>query len=973
MFAGDEISLSSVDDRHHDDGAVIRVFVSSTFLDLQNERDELVKFVFPELRSIAVREGVEVYEVDLRWGIPDDQIRTAGLVTTCLAEIDRCRPYFVGIVGHRYGTTVGTLPPHVIERQHWLQDYAAKSITEIEMDYGVLRPDAPDCQALFYLKEDPGEVEASPEVLSLKERIYSSGHAVRTFEGPSDFRRMILNDLRDVVERQIATARAARSDSQRLDSERAFLVDLQRAYVSRPKVDNAVAKAVRKSRPLLIFGAAGSGKSSLLCDWAIGLQRGDWSPGRPSLLRRWKNRRADQPANGVRLIAHFVGASTVRATWQSIVRDLIDQLRDVRANNFPARFVSDGALVRTLHLELSRACAASPVVLLIDGLDLAEHQTPSAKLGWLPTKLPPGLQLIISSSEIGHRTEAGRRGWDVLVLDALDRREIAEVTNSYLWQFGKTLGPRDLTVIQASSGAKSPLFLSLVLEEARHIGDHRVLSESLERYAKAGNITELVLMILDRLEIDYGKDRADLVGAALSLLVCSRSGLTEAEVLDMLGADGGVPFPSAIWAPLRNALDGWFIERSGLISFAHPAIPSIVERRYVDGQRSQVHRSMAAYFSSRSQVERSVSELAWHLQALSDRAALYELLCTPATLSTLWSAGADRVRALWAFVQSVPGLRMVDAYGPNTPALSSEPEVAMIAASLLGGNGHVHEALFTLEQLAVEQASISESTRSHLDLLRAELLLRLGRYEHALRLWMSQIEFSEQVGDEPRLAIALGNAAVALGLLSRFDEERILLEREHVLLEKIDDQVGLAANAANMGIAHFRTGDFDSARTWFTKQETLSQLLGDTDGLQKSLNHLALVDLRCGSVDDARLALSRAEETVLRRGDRRASAATLGTKARMAEVSGDYDRALVLFEERVRLCRQLEDPHLLCRALLQQAAFLRNALRQHELALPLEDEAFDVAQTAGPAAVQRLTDDSPWPHARHSQSKGGSS
>lgn len=45
---------------------IIRVFVSSTFRDLQDERDELVKKIFPQLRKLCEQRGVVWGEVDLR-------------------------------------------------------------------------------------------------------------------------------------------------------------------------------------------------------------------------------------------------------------------------------------------------------------------------------------------------------------------------------------------------------------------------------------------------------------------------------------------------------------------------------------------------------------------------------------------------------------------------------------------------------------------------------------------------------------------------------------------------------------------------------------------------------------------------------------------------------------------------------------------------------------------------------------------
>ena len=51
----------------------VRVFISSTFRDMHGERDLLTRYVFPELRSRAMQHFINIYEIDLRWGITDDQ------------------------------------------------------------------------------------------------------------------------------------------------------------------------------------------------------------------------------------------------------------------------------------------------------------------------------------------------------------------------------------------------------------------------------------------------------------------------------------------------------------------------------------------------------------------------------------------------------------------------------------------------------------------------------------------------------------------------------------------------------------------------------------------------------------------------------------------------------------------------------------------------------------------------------------
>ena len=65
----------------------IRIFISSTFQDMQSERDMLVTKVFPRLRQIAYERNVTLTEVDLRWGITEEEAKSSKVVEICLDEI----------------------------------------------------------------------------------------------------------------------------------------------------------------------------------------------------------------------------------------------------------------------------------------------------------------------------------------------------------------------------------------------------------------------------------------------------------------------------------------------------------------------------------------------------------------------------------------------------------------------------------------------------------------------------------------------------------------------------------------------------------------------------------------------------------------------------------------------------------------------------------------------------------------------
>jgi len=81
----------------------VRLFISSTFQGMWDERDILAKHVFPEIRRRCQARQIDFVEIDLRWGIPKEQVKLGEAVPICLARIDEGRPYFLGLLGERYG------------------------------------------------------------------------------------------------------------------------------------------------------------------------------------------------------------------------------------------------------------------------------------------------------------------------------------------------------------------------------------------------------------------------------------------------------------------------------------------------------------------------------------------------------------------------------------------------------------------------------------------------------------------------------------------------------------------------------------------------------------------------------------------------------------------------------------------------------------------------------------------------------
>ncbi len=207
---------------------VIRVFISSTFRDMMRERDLLVKEVFPELRRKCAQRFVTFTEVDLRWGITEEQANEGQVLPLCLAEIERSRPYFIGLLGERYGWIPETIRPEVIEREPWLVEHLRErtSVTELEILHGVLNNPKMERHAFFYFRDPaylqtlPAEgrkdflsenAESADKLAQLKERIRQSGlPLVDPYADPVALAELVHRQFDELIRPPLPGSRGAR-------------------------------------------------------------------------------------------------------------------------------------------------------------------------------------------------------------------------------------------------------------------------------------------------------------------------------------------------------------------------------------------------------------------------------------------------------------------------------------------------------------------------------------------------------------------------------------------------------------------------------------------------------------------------------------------------------------------------------------------------------------------------------------------
>jgi len=195
----------------------IRIFISSTFRDMKEERDYLNNIVFPQIRQYCEQRFLQFFPIDLRWGITEEDSRNGLVLSTCIEEVDLSRPFFIGILGSRYGwqptaDDLKYLRVNIQEEKTWLKKAISEgaSITEMEIEYGVLRKmDIP--YASFFIRDEKVEIpqdfreergsEAERHLDNLKKRIRNQKkYPVTEYQSIQQFGENIKQQILSMIE-----------------------------------------------------------------------------------------------------------------------------------------------------------------------------------------------------------------------------------------------------------------------------------------------------------------------------------------------------------------------------------------------------------------------------------------------------------------------------------------------------------------------------------------------------------------------------------------------------------------------------------------------------------------------------------------------------------------------------------------------------------------------------------------------------
>jgi hypothetical protein len=927
---------------------VIRVFVSSTFADMHAEREELVKRVFPELRRRCDSRGVVWSEVDLRWGVTDEQKAEGKVLPICLAEIQKCRPYFIGLLGERYGWVPDAIDPELVEREPWLKKQAGRSVTELEILHGVLNDPAMAEHSFFYFR-DPTYLATLPaaqrakfvddtaaaktKLLALKEQIR---HARRDgklkyapredYADPKALAELVRKDLGEIIDRLFPEGSESDTLTREAAEHEAWARSRQRVYVAREAYFRRLDEhAAGDGPPLVVLGESGSGKTALLANWVKRLRE-----------------RTDAPF----VIQHYIGASSGSTDWMAMLRRILGELD--RHFGLKLEIPDQPAALRMAFANgLYRAAAAGRVVIVLDGLNQLEDRDQALDLAWLPPEVPGNLRLVLATLAGRPLDELQRRGWPSMNVELLSVEERRALIPKYLEQYGKALAPAPTEAVAQAEQTRNPLYLRVLLEELRQWGQHETLLQRIAHYLEAQTLPELFEKVFIRWEKDYEAE-TDLVGDVLSLLACFRRGLSEAELMDLLGT-GAEPITRAMLSPLLLAAGDSLVDRSGLLGLSHDFARQAVDEAYLpnDDTRRTFHRRIADYFASQPLGRRKLDELPWQLARAEEWRRLAGLLAEPEFFVAAWNANQFEVRAYWVQIEAGSAARMVQAYRGAISDEETGRDFVWDIGMLLADTGHPDEALAIRQRLAEQ-----DRASGNLDGLQGSLgnqaliLSDRGELDQAMALHKEEERICRQLGDLDGLGRSLGNQALILSDRGELDQAMALHKEQERICRQLGNLACLAASLGSQANILYTRGQLGKAMALHEEEERICRQLGNLDRLAASLGSQANILYTRGQLDQA-MALHKEEEGICRQlGNLASLAASLGNQAVILKAGGQLDQAMALHREQERICRQLGNLDSLQASLGNQANILYDRSQLDE-AMALYKEAERICRQLG--------------------------
>jgi len=571
-----------------------RVFVSSTFEDLKEERNALQREakpdqthheVFPALRKLCEAHGARFQAIDLRWGVRDEAALDQKTIEICLREIERCqrtglRPNFIVLLGQRYGwrplparieaQEFETVRAQVVDSEDraLVESWYRRDDNAVPPEY-LLKPRTgewvereqwePLEARLHRILLNAARAAALPAQALVKYEVSATHQEILKGLGatPEDRRHVFvfcrqvpdnacgpgLLSLKDFLRAQLPAENIRLYNPNDLeglceDVERTLraVIESQAAgFESRP----ALALEIEAHDAFARERAFVFGRDEVLGVITDYVRAGGDRPlvlygasgcGKSAVMAQASELTGAALPHAV-VVRRFIGVTPESSSGLTLLRSLCEQIGE--AYRTAGELPADfNGVVRVFRERLGLATSESPLVVFVDALDQFRKDDPACSLDWLSGTLPPHCRIVVSTTErVPALNECERRE-----LGSLAEADAATALDHWLTEAHRQLqSAQRRHLLGAYSRCGLALYLKLAFEEARGWASY----QTAEQCPLGEGVEGVIDALLNRLSLETNHGPL-LVSRGLGYLAAARYGLTEDEMLGVLSADGEV-------------------------------------------------------------------------------------------------------------------------------------------------------------------------------------------------------------------------------------------------------------------------------------------------------------------------------------------------------------------------------------------------------------------------------------------------
>ncbi len=441
-----------------------------------------------------------------------------------------------------------------------------------------------------------------------------------------EFEHFMLKKLTDAVNQHIIDVKNIEPLSQERYRQAEFKSTFTDSFVGRIAELAEIFTYIDGSseQPFVINGTAGQGKTALIAKAASEAEK----------------------CSSYITCNKFIGASSTSSHTRMMLESLIQELALNNCLQVPEEYEAENdnfySQIQTLLKKIS-----IPTVIFIDGLDKLHNEN---FLQWLPIQLPTTLKVVISllsTNRITHYSALLLSKIDDsnhINLTAFDVEEALSCLKIWLKSIQRTLSKEQfeyvIKVFAKSDG--SPLYLRFVFEEVKHWqSNHWQLN-------LPNNLFSAIDSFRENLTSKHYHNQ-NVVKYIFGLIISSKSGLTEKEIIDLLSDNSflldeiegfnsleviidGVSakrFPIAVWLRILEQIRPFLYEYESnghlLLTLSNEAIKETLKQKVYDDNKLALHSALIKYFTG-NQTERSYVELPWNLFKIDNNERLADFL-----------------------------------------------------------------------------------------------------------------------------------------------------------------------------------------------------------------------------------------------------------------------------------------------------------------------------------------------------------